>query len=179
MKQVGVLAARDALAAVLVTAGAAKLADLEAFSRTLVDLRMSTATAWRRVEPLAVLVASTELISGLGTALGWWPQIFNALNAVLLAGFAAVTAFVLWRKINVNCRCFGSLSDTQFSRRGLTRILLLLAASFAVLLVGTNQANYGLGSTGVLVGLSFILLAVLAAQAARAVELVKDRPRPQ
>src|SRR5436305_12229474 len=87
--QVVVLLIRTSLAAVLIAAGAAKLADISSFATTLVGLGLPA----RRGKLLRALAFITPLIEvGLGLALvsGLWPAVANSPGFLLLGSISMV-----------------------------------------------------------------------------------------
>lgn len=173
--QIVVLLMRASLAAVLVAAGAAKLADTRSFALTLRGIGLPVRPPWL-IRGLALATPLLELGSGLAAVSGLWPQLINGIVLVLMCGFSLVVVVALSRKLNVACRCFGTLSDSQFSRRGLVRSLLLVLC--AALVFGGEQAGIagvdgGLGMNLLLVA-GFLLFALAAAQAAKTLAILKE-----
>src|SRR5215469_11388729 len=129
--QVIALFMRASLAAVLVAAGAAKLADTRSFALTLVGLGVPV--RWQQlIRGLAIIVPLMELGLGLALISGLGPTIVNSAVLALMCGFSLLVIIALRRKLNVACRCFGALSESQFSRKGLLRSLMLTAIALAV-----------------------------------------------
>src|SRR5260370_33416846 len=129
--QVIILLMRASLAAVLVAAGSAKLADTRSFALTLLGLGLPVR---QRLLTRGLAYAIPLLEGGLGLTVvsGLWPLVINGAVLVLLCGFRLVVIFALSRKLNVACRCFGTLSDSQFSKQGLARSLLLTLLAVVV-----------------------------------------------
>lgn len=166
------LATRDSLAMILLAAGSAKLSDLEAFAATLSGLGIRGTNRPRR---LGASVATVEVGLGLLTVAGWWPAGVDLSNVLLLAVFSAVTGLAVRRKLAVKCRCFGALSNSQFSIAGLSRVLGLFAISIGIAVSDDLvSSNHGLGTDLPLVVATYLLMGVAVAQAARAVTLVHE-----
>jgi hypothetical protein len=96
---------------------------------------------------------------------------------VLYCGFTLVVIYALRRKVNVACRCFGMLSDSQFSSKGLARSLLLTLLAVIVLWGGRT---YSLQFDGppvavLLLVAGFLLFGLAAAQAAKSIAVIKER----
>src|SRR5579884_1219355 len=89
MLQVLLFAGRAVLAAVLVAAGAAKLADVQSFVATVRGLGLPV-----RQEPLlrglALLVPLVELALGVGLASGLWPTVINGLASLFMLALSVV-----------------------------------------------------------------------------------------
>ncbi len=173
--QVIMLFMRASLAVVLVAAGAAKLADTRSFAVTLMGLGVPV----RRqlfLRGFAIIVPLTELALGLAIISGLWPTIVNGAVFALMCGFSLVVIIALRRKLNVACRCFGALSDSQFSRIGLLRSLLLTILAFAVFWSGNVYSVEFSNSPGlsILLVAGFLLFALAAAQAARTIAILKE-----
>jgi len=148
------LAARVLLAAVLAVAGAAKLADRE-HSPLL------------RVPGLSLAVPMLELAVAaalLPAATARWAA---AAAFVLLVGFTAFAARALMRGEDVECRCFGRLSEARLGRGTLVRNTSLLA------LAGLAAAVPGPGPRSEADVLVAALVAVTAAGAWFARELLR------
>ncbi len=175
MLQVFVLLMRTSLAVMLVAAGAAKLADTRSFALTLLGLGMP---ARQRLLTQAVACAVPLLEVGLGLAIvsGLWPLLVNGAVLVLMCCFSAVVLIALHRKLNVACRCFGTLSDSQFSNKGLAHSLLLTILAAVVFWSGKTYA----AELSVLPGISlllvagFLVFALAAAQAAKTIAIMKE-----
>lgn len=176
MLQVLLFAGRAALAAVLVAAGAAKLADVQSFVATLLGLGLPV-----RQEPLlrglALLVPLVELALGVGLVSGLWPTATNGLAFLFMLALSMVVIIALRKKLTVSCRCFGMLSDSQFSGKGLVRSLLLTLLALAIFLGGMI---YSLSFAAppfavVLLVAGFLLFALVAGQAAKSIAVIKER----
>ena len=115
---------RALLAAVLIAAGAAKFADIQSFVATLVGLGVSIHKAYL-VNGLALAVPLVEIGLGIALVSGLWPMIINAAVLVLMCSFSIVVLIALSKAPHVACRCFGSLTDSQFNGKGLIRSLFL------------------------------------------------------
>jgi hypothetical protein len=167
---------RALLATILVAAGAAKLVDLVGFTATLSALGMP-AVRKLKIHPLALAISLLELALGLALGSGLWPIVINTAVLVLMIGFSAVVLVALHRTPNVSCRCFGALSDTQFSGRGLVRGLLLTALAVVVFWYGFTSPLPLMGplTFRVLIFLGYLVFAVAAAQAAQTLATVKER----
>src|SRR5947209_14284638 len=112
--QVIVLLIRASLAAVLVAAGAAKLADTRSFATTLMGLGVPPRRALL-LRGLALIIPLVEAGLVLAAVSGFWPRVVKAAVLVLLASFSIVVIFALRKRLQVACRCVGTLSDSQFS----------------------------------------------------------------
>lgn len=167
---------RAFLATVLVAAGAAKLADRQSFATTLRSLGMPVRQE-ALIQGLALLVPLIELALGVAIVSGLWPTVINGLAFVLMAGLSIVVVIALRKKLNVSCRCFGMLSDSQFSGKGLVRSVLL---TLLALLVFWGGIAYSLRFVAppvaiVLLDAGFLLFGLTAGQAAKSIALIKER----
>ncbi len=174
--QVLIFLGRASLAAVLVAAGAAKLADVRSFAATLRGLGIPA-----RLEPLirgqAFLFPLLEVILGIALISGLWPTIINVVVVVLMGSFSLVVLYALRRRLHVACRCFGTLSDSQFSGKGLTRSLLLTLLAIVVFW-GGNVYSLQFDAPPIailLLVVGFLLFGLTAAQAARSIAVLKER----
>jgi len=174
--QVLIFLARASLAAVLVAAGAAKLADVRGFAVTLGGLGIATRLDFL-IRGLAFLFPSLELLLGIALVSGLWPTLINIVVVVLMGSFSLVVLYALRRKLHVACRCFGTLSDSQFSGKGLTRSILLTL--LAIIVLGGGRAyslQFVAPPVAILLLVSgFLLFGLTAAQAARSIAVLKER----
>lgn len=175
--QVIIFLMRAALAAVLVAAGAAKLADIRSFTTTLTSLGVSA----RRegfVSSIAFAIPLLEMLLGLAVVSGLWPIIVNGAVLILMSAFSLVVIFALRKAPQATCRCFGALSDSQFSGRGLLRSVLLTAVAVVVFwwskATSSAQPNLSLGTILLLI-IGYLVFAVGVAQAATTIALIKAR----
>jgi hypothetical protein len=86
-------------------------------------------------------------------------------------------AVALRRAPNVTCRCFGALSDSQFSAQGLLRSLILTAVAAVVFWGGRTYSTAPVTAPGVVLLLvaGYATFGVLVFQAAKTVAEVKAR----
>jgi uncharacterized membrane protein YphA (DoxX/SURF4 family) len=172
--QILIFLGRASLAAVLVAAGAAKLADVRSFATTLRGLGMP-AHYEPLIRGLAIIVPLTEVVLGIGLVSGLWPTVINAIVLVLMAGFSLVVLFALRKRLHVACRCFGMLSDSQFSKKGLARSLLLTLLA-AMVLWGERVYSLRFDASPVAILLlvaGFLLFGLAAGQAAKTMAVIK------
>ena len=174
--QVVVLLIRASLAAVLIAAGAAKLADIRGFATTLVGLGVPIHQGLL-LRGLAHVIPLLEVGLGLAVVSGFWPGIVNGALLVLFISFSIVVIVALSRKLHVACRCFGTLSDSQFTGKGLARSLLLTVLAGVIFWSGMM---YPLPFNGppwaiILLVIGFLLFALVAAQAAKTIAVLKER----
>ena len=126
-----VLAAKTAVAVVLLASGGAKLPDLAGLAATIRLLLPARAQARvpAATHDAAVAIATAELVVG-ATSL-CWPS-FAWVNLVVLAlscGFAVVAGFGYARHRGRPCHCFGALSKRGFGPVSLLRAVAILAAA--------------------------------------------------
>lgn len=167
---------RASLAAVLVAAGAAKLADTRSFVNTLKGLGVPTHPEFL-TSGLSLIVPLLEVGVGLAVVSGLLSTAVNVAVLVLMSSFSLVVAAALRRHLVVSCRCFGALSDSQFSGKGLARSLFLTFLALIVLLSGSiysSQYTVPLGGV-VLLMIGYLFFAVIAAQAAKTMAVLKER----
>jgi peroxiredoxin/uncharacterized membrane protein YphA (DoxX/SURF4 family) len=161
------LLARFLLAAVLVVAGLAKLADRTGSHQALLDFGVPAvlATSGGLVLPLTELAVAVALIPPISA---WW----GAIGALALLGlFVAGIGYNLARGRQPECHCFGQLSSRPISRSTLVRNLLL--AVVAAFIVGFGRNAPGLNLLGwlgalaltqrieLVVGLTLVVLVML------------------
>lgn len=165
--------ARDALAAVLIMAGAAKLSDLSAFEATLVGLvgKRYGALRW-----FAMAVAAWEVGLGMAVLGVSRLELVNVGLVVTFGGFVLATSWAVWRRPGLSCRCFGALSNSEFSvRRLITGTILTLIAILVLIAdhaTGTQPSIDPSMLAFVMAG--YALLGLATIQAARTVEQVRE-----
>jgi uncharacterized membrane protein YphA (DoxX/SURF4 family) len=174
--QIAVPLMRASLAAVLVAAGAAKLVDLHGFATTLIGLGIPA--RWERlVHALTLAVPLLEISLGLALVSGFWPTAISVAALALMCGFSIVVLVALRKVPNVACRCFGALSDSQFSGKGLARSLSLTVLAFVTWWSGNAYPVLFDRSPGaaILLVAGYLLFAAAAAQAAATIAAVKAK----
>jgi hypothetical protein len=152
-----ILAAKAAVAVLLLAAGGAKLADPAGFAtaiRLFVPHRAPSLVR-ARVPAAAAAIIGIELICG--TVSLCWPSAGWANLAVLVlsCGFTVVAGLGYARFRGRPCRCFGALTRRSFSVRSLVQSLVVLAAA----VLATRPAD----QSAVAVGLTAHLLLLAAA----------------
>lgn len=132
-----ILFTRALLAVLLVTAGAAKLADTQGFARTLVGLGLSLGHH-SLVRGLALAIPLLELGLGIGLISGLYPEVMDSAALAIFACFTLVVLISVLRTNSVTCRCFGALSDTQFTGWGLLRNIVYTGLALLVMVYGSR-----------------------------------------
>jgi methylamine utilization protein MauE len=124
------LGAKSALAALLLVAGGAKLADLAGFAST-VRLFMPPRASWPVLRGVALAITLAELALGAASlsspALSWLNPVIFGLGCGFVA--VSVTGYALHR--GRSCRCFGALSARTFNAAGIARSMVIAAAAAA------------------------------------------------
>ncbi|SRR6266566_3689828 len=174
--QVFVLLIRSALAAVLVASGAAKLSDIRSFVMTLAGLGLPAHRPYV-LRGLAISIPLLEIGVGIVAVTGLWATIINGILLVLMCSFSLIVMIALQKKVNISCRCFGALSDSQFNGKGLVRNLLLTVLALIVFLSGSassSQIGGALGTTMLLVA-GYLVFGIATTQAAKSLAAIKER----
>jgi hypothetical protein len=170
-----VLAAKAAIAVLLLASGAAKLADVAGFAATITLFVPAWAVARlsRALPAAAITVAAAEVVAG-GVSL-CWPDLgwVNLAVLTLACGLAAAAGLGYARHRDRPCRCFGALSRRGFSARTMLQALVVLAVAALACQRVHPAAQLRLGA-----GMHVLLLAaagLLAAAAGTAAKaLAKD-----
>jgi peroxiredoxin/uncharacterized membrane protein YphA (DoxX/SURF4 family) len=175
------LACRLVLAAVLLVAAFAKLADRDGSRRSLEGFGVPAplAPAAAVALPLLELIVAIALVP---VATAW---VGALAGAALLLAFSAVLAVTIARGADTDCRCFGRLSSKRVGPAMLARNLLLLAIAAFVAIAGAGDAGpsatawLGDLSTAAALGLAVgVLVGVaLALNFAFLVQLLKQNGR--
>jgi uncharacterized membrane protein YphA (DoxX/SURF4 family) len=128
---IGYLVTRIGLAVLLTAAGSAKLADNAGFTNTLMSLG-GNAYGKKIAQVLALSISLLELLVGGIMLSGFWPILMNAILLGLMCCFSIIVIFALYKALHTRCRCFGALSNSQFSKRGLVRNMVFTAIALFV-----------------------------------------------
>jgi hypothetical protein len=166
-----VLAAKAAIAVLLLASGGAKLADIGGFAAAI-KLFVPARAVVRVPSALpvaAITIASAELIAGAISLC--WPTAgwMNPAVLVLGCGFAVVAGVGYARHRGRRCHCFGALTRRGFSTRTLLRALAIVAAAALACQRIHPTAQLRLGTEmHVLLLAAAALLAAVACTAARA-----------
>jgi uncharacterized membrane protein YphA (DoxX/SURF4 family) len=131
------LALRLLLAAVLLTAGVAKLRDLDGSRKAVAGFGIPARFAGiiGSLLPFAELLAAVALLI---PASAWWGAI---LAAVLLASFGLAIAISLTRGKAPECNCFGQLHSAPVGRSTLARNTVLIGLAVVVIATRTDAAQ--------------------------------------
>jgi hypothetical protein len=126
-----VLAAKAAVAVLLIASGGAKLADLAGFAaviRLFVPAR-APAGVLAAAHYAAVTIATAELLAGAVSLC--WPSLawVNLAVLALSCGFAVVAGFGYARHRGRPCHCFGALTRRGFGLASLLRAAVILTAA--------------------------------------------------
>jgi hypothetical protein len=157
-----VLAVRLLLGFVFVLAGLAKLRDLPGFRRAVDRYRLLPGSL---VEPLATVVAWTEVAAGGALAAGIATPLAAGLVTAQLIGFATAMGINLVRGRDIECGCAGTSSGTTISWRLVARnaALAVPAAGVAVLASGRVEPALAPVPASDVVGVALTVVAVLGA----------------
>ncbi|MEV0233389.1 MauE/DoxX family redox-associated membrane protein [Nonomuraea sp. NPDC050786] len=151
-----------AVTAALLVAALGKLRDVSGFARSVAGYQVLPGTL---VRPAAVGVLVAELAAGgllLATGGRRWGAV---VAAVLFAAFLAAMASVMWRRMAVDCGCFGG-SDLVGTGTLLRTGLLLVLAVTAALTGPVAFAPVQLPVAAVLFGLAYLPARLLRAERA-------------
>lgn len=166
-----IAASRDSIGALLVCSGGAKLADVAGFARTLTGLRFPSQFAGFG----AKAVASSELVLGSCVLAGLAPRVVNWLLFAAMTVMLAVASLAARWRPGVECRCFGALSESRFTRTSVIRagILGLIAGMVAIgAEFGGNQTTSSVATTAVVL-LFAGLLGLASLAAAQAMQVIR------
>ncbi|MGH2532599.1 MAG: MauE/DoxX family redox-associated membrane protein, partial [Thermomicrobiales bacterium] len=127
------------------------------------------------VTATATAIPLLELGVGFMAVTRFWPVATSLAVLVLAASFTALTGWALIWRPRVACRCFGTLTDSQFSRRDLVRSALLTVTAALVLWYEAVRAPALAASAGwsLMLLLGFAVFALAAAQAATTLSALK------
>lgn len=175
------LGAKSALAALLLVAGGAKLADLAGFAST-VRLFLPRRASWPVLRNVALAITLAELALGAASlsspALRWPNPVIFALGGGFVV--VSVTGYALHR--GRSCHCLGALSARSFDGAGIARSIAIAAAA-AVAMRSVRPAFVQLATAEriVLLGASCLLAfaAYTAARALAASHAVQPRLAPR
>jgi hypothetical protein len=164
-----VLAAKAAVAVLLLASGAAKLPDLSGFATTILLFAPARAPtrALAAAGHAAVAIAAAEVVTGAASLC--WPGIawVNPVVLGLSCGFAVVAGLGYARHRGRPCQCFGALAKRGFGLLSLVRALAILAAAAAACIPvrPAPQLHFALAFHLLLLAGAVLMAAVTAAAA--------------
>ena len=126
------IAIRIFIGVVFLWASVPKIADPQGFAEILKNYQILPQTL---VNPVAVMLPWVEALCGLSLVVGRLIRGAALIFVVLMAMFAALTGFNIYRGLDITCGCF-SVSDNQAAASqwfNLIRNLFLLGAGVFVL----------------------------------------------
>ena len=166
-----VLAAKAAVAVLLLASGGAKLPDLSGFAATIGLFAPARAPArvLAAAQQAAVTIAAAELVTGAVSLC--WPAIawVNPVVLALSCAFVLVTGVGYARHRGRPCHCFGALTRRGFGLPSLLRALVIMVAAAAAC-IGVRPApvlHFALALHLLLLAAA-VLMATAAAAAAKA-----------
>lgn len=159
---------RAALGAMLLAAGAAKLADMSAFKQTLSSLAGET------LGRTAGALAGSEVALGSLLLLQIATPVLDFLVALLTGAFLVFIVKVTRTHAAVTCRCFGALSNASVGARAILRNSALLASALVLIAVDAGNSSVLVPAVWrVLTGAAAALFALACAQASHSLALVE------
>ncbi|MEO9049682.1 MAG: MauE/DoxX family redox-associated membrane protein [Candidatus Dormiibacterota bacterium] len=153
-----VLVARFTLAAVLVAASAAKLSHLSAFRETVGSLGVHL--PGYLLGPAAAAIAGTEGLLGLLSASLIGAPVVDKLVLLVFVVFLVAAAYAAKFRPAASCRCFGSLTESNFDARTVARNSLLVAIAVVPFLITPATTSF---ETNLTTASAFAILGVLVA----------------
>lgn len=136
------IALRLGLAGIFIYAGIAKMANVETFASSIARFELLPEAL---VNLAALSLPPLEILSGVALLTGPFTR-FAAFNlSCLCVLFLGVLLSAAFRRIEVDCSCFGSGSQLPLSQLVIRDLMLLAASSFlylgAVRRVGAHQST--------------------------------------
>jgi hypothetical protein len=155
------------VATVFLASGAAKLVDTAGFANTLVALGVP-ARRERTVALISKAIPVAEIALGLLTAARVQAKLASLALLIVAGLFTLVTAWATRHRVQVQCRCFGSLTRSEFGRRGLAiNVALTAMATIATLYEWRVEPSISMSIvTRIFVAITFGGFAVAVGQAA-------------
>jgi uncharacterized membrane protein YphA (DoxX/SURF4 family) len=117
------------LGLIFLISGLSKFTDLHAFAATMKDFGLVPDSVGN---VLAVIIPSVEFISGLLLLLGLWTKLSSAMVIGLLIVFIAAMIPNIVEGNEIECGCFGPLSQSKVGVGLLLRDIVLLGMTLAV-----------------------------------------------
>lgn len=168
------LIARTSLGSLLIASGAAKLANRTDFASTLKSLGI-TAYKEKAVLRLATTFCCVELLVGGCTIIGIWTIPMNAILLIIMAFFSSVVLFALHKAPHTKCRCFGTLTNSQFDKRALLRNIIFTVVALFVFLVSFHfQPLHEILWINIALLVSYAMFAFGVVQATKTEYLMKE-----
>jgi len=114
---------RWAISLLFIAAGAVKLWDPAAFHGQIETYRVVTGTTARLI---AVYLPWLELAAGAGLLITRWARLAAALLLGLVVTFLIMLLAAILRGLDVDCGCFGVLSNWPVSRQLVADVLIAI-----------------------------------------------------
>lgn len=169
-----VLVLRDIVGLVFIIAAAAKLADVEGFGRTLIAILERFPGSGPVASLLARSVPALEGMAGLATVSGIAPTVMLVVDGGLVAAFLMLIAYAKVSQLAVECRCFGSLTNSSFGRTAVMRLVLLGGVILILLWTPAARVPTSPSVAGALAA-AYGMIALVAAQASRTLSVLPTR----
>lgn len=154
-----VMFCRITIAFLFIYSSGSKLLSLRDFAVTIGDFKLFP-RRWSK--PAAYIFVAGELITMILVVIGGvvLPIAF-LLAMLLLIGFSIALASALWRKLDLNCNCFGR-TERRISSHDLIRNLLLTLCSLTGLWMASSATtNLSMGEIVLLALMSAVVLFIV------------------
>jgi uncharacterized membrane protein YphA (DoxX/SURF4 family) len=177
--EIATAGSRAVLVATFLAAAAAKLVTRDQFGETLSGIGVTNSPRLRNT--LSWMVPLIEFAIAALLVIGWYLRIVAVIAGVVSLTFALFTLWATRHRPMVSCRCFGPLTSSAFSMRGVLRNIGLIALASILALEAHRFAGSMDASAAqtTLVFAAFVLLGLVIAQTASSLERLSNTEVPQ
>jgi len=117
-KRTLIFLAKIFLGGLFVVSGLDKIADIQAFTNSILQYRIVGPTL---ATLTATILPSLELLCGLSLIIGLYPRSCELLMSIMLVGFTVLVVSALLRGLDISCGCF--TQDPNASKIGYQKII--------------------------------------------------------
>jgi len=129
------LVLRILLAFIFIYAGTEKISNPSDFSQSIANYKLLPILL---VNFFAIILPWIELVSGLLLLFGVAVKENSAIISFLLIVFTIAIVISLFRGLNIDCGCFGTIAGTKIGFKKLIENFLLLIFSFILMKYGSD-----------------------------------------
>lgn len=157
--------ARILMGVVFVVAGIAKSYEPVLFyweAISYVELLGANRDLWPQLGRAALILAPVEVLIGAALIVGWRPRIILPVATGMMVLFIALTALAWQQEAQIDCGCFGTLTD-RTPAEALVEDVIMLALLLMAWRWGTGRwtTSFGLPAHRLVVGAGIVALGLL------------------
>ncbi|MBU1098833.1 MAG: DoxX family membrane protein [Bacteroidetes bacterium] len=127
---------RLVLGALFIFSGIEKITNPGAFAISIVNYKLVPLLF---INFIAIVIPWLELLLGIFVLFGIETKETSALISVLLIGFTLMVIIALFRGLNIDCGCFGTITAEKVGMRKIMENLVFIAFSFPLIKYGSGK----------------------------------------